>query len=58
MDFWFLWIGRVVCIGCGLLAVGFFIGFCLNYFFQKLKEIHGFDKIYRLLHEDAKRNSV
>ena len=40
MDFWFLWIGRVVCIGCGLLAVGFFIGFCLNYLFQKLKEIH------------------
>ena len=54
MDFLFLWIGRIVCIGCGLLATGFFIGFCLNYFFQKLKEIHGFDKIYKLLREDAK----
>ena len=58
MDFLFLWIGRIVCIGCGLLATGFFIGFCLNYLFQKLKEIHGFDKIYKLLREDAKRSSI
>jgi hypothetical protein len=58
MDFWFLWIGRVVCIGCGLLAVGFFIGLCLNYFWRKLKDVHSFDRLCKLLREDAKRSSV
>ena len=58
MDIIFHWVGVAVCCAAGLFATGFFIGFCLNYLFQKLKEIHGFDKIYKLLREDAKRSNI
>ena len=58
MDFLFLWIGRIVCIGCGLLATGFFIGFSVNYFWRKTKAAHDWLKLCSLVKEATKSGKL